>query len=242
MKKSYLLLSIILIGFTSTAQNLIFKDENFLKAVLTHEPRIDLNGDNVIQKEEADEVKKLSLMEKNIQFADDAYLFPNLEILILTRNQITEVRLTGFHQLKEFYCAVNTLKKIEVNDMPELTALHLNFNDSLSTVSLGNLPKLTSFSAEGGQLKSFDPVPYPKLVYLSLSDNNIVSIDISKNPEIVQLRIADNPIKELDIRFNSKLQTHILYVDPSVKLITTPSQSSLIKSGGLGKTLIEIGE
>jgi hypothetical protein len=34
------------------------------------------------------------------------------------------------------------------------------------------------------------------------------------------------------------METHILYVDDSVKLIATPKQNARIKKEGLGKTII----
>lgn len=238
MKYSILLFCL---GFVISAksQDLVFKDKNFECAVLEYVPKIDVNEDGKIQKQEADSVKKLSLMDKKIQFMDDAYLFPNLEYLVLTNNKIKEVRLIGFLHLKNFSCAANQLVFAEIKNMPELISFALNFN-VIDSLVLDSIPKLESFSAEGNKLKHVDLTKYHNLKHVSLIDNELTELDSGKNPEIIQIRISGNKLTELNISQNLKLKTHILYVDPTVKLITTPQQQGAINSLGLGKTLTEV--
>jgi Leucine-rich repeat (LRR) protein len=239
MNKILLIILIVSTAKLAVAQDLVFKDTNFLKAVLTYKPKIDRNRDGIIQRKEADAVKELNLMEKNIHSAEDAYLFPNLESLVLTNNQITRVRLVGLKSLKEFYCAVNQVQFAEIRDVPKLTDLHFNFNKFLDTLILEQLPELGHFSADDNKIKSFEATAFPKLQHLSLRDNQLKSLDVTKNPELIQVSVSGNPLKELDISFNKKMITHILYVDPSVKLITTPEQKKAIDEKGLGVTFIE---
>jgi Leucine-rich repeat (LRR) protein len=239
MNKIFLLIGYLCLLNNPTAQNLVFKDTNFLAAVVSHEPEIDLNGDGYIQKNEADSVRSLQLMEKGIDSMEDAYHFPNLEKLVLTNNEIMEVRLVGFSKMREFYCAVNKLIKVEVRDMPVLQDLALNYNKNLDSLSLKNIPSLVSLSAEGGRLGSVDVSIFPLLRYLSLSDNKLSAINISKNSEIVQVRISGNPLTELDIRFNPKMETHILYLDKTVRIIATESQLRAIEKKGSGMTIHE---
>ncbi len=238
MRKVLLIIIGLLIQQLAIAQNLIFKDADFKNAVLNYEPRIDLNQDGEIQSNEADSVTILNLMKKNIHSMEDAYLFPNLIELALTTNEIAEVKLMGHMQLKRFYCAGNKVTYAEVKNMPQLERLWMNYNQ-IDTIILANLPKLSSLSLEWNKLTVIDLSPFPLLNYVWLSNNLLTQIDITHNPALVQLKAHKNQLLELDIRSNTKLEPHFLYVDSSVKLITTSSQQKAIEQRGIGEVIYE---
>lgn len=225
---------VLFLSWNVLAQDIVFKDTNFQKAVLAYQPPIDLNGDGLIQRAESDSVKVLNLMQMNIQSIEDAYYFPNLEELVLTRNGIKELRISGFVKMKRLTCALNNLKIVEISEMPSLEHLGLNFNDELDTIVLERLPKLTTLSAQEANLKVLNVSDFPLLKYLIVSDNHLTTLDLTKNPEIIQVMLTKNLITELDIRNNPKLKTQILYLDKSVRIIGTDQQLEEIKNNGLG--------
>ncbi len=225
---------VLFLSWNLHAQDIVFKDTNFQKAVLAHHPPIDLNGDGLIQRSESDSVKVLNLMQMNIQSSEDAYYFPNLEELQLTRNEIKELRISGFVKMKRLICAMNNLKIVEISEMPSLENLTLNFNDELDTLVLKHLPKLTVLSVQEANLKVLNVSDFPLLKYLIASDNHLTTLDLTKNPEIIQVMLTNNLITELDIRNNSKLKTQILYLDKTVRITGTAQQLDEIKNNGLG--------
>ena len=221
------------------SQDLTFKDSNFEKAVLLHQPVIDLNGDGKIQKSEANAVRVLTLTEQNIVSANDAHLFPGLEELNLSQNRIESLQLVGLNYLKSLDCTMNQLKIAEIRNIPEITSIMLNSN-SIDSLIIDNVPKLESLSASDNLLRQVTVSACSKLEFVNFMGNRLTELDLTKNRHIVQAMVSDNNLTELDISKNPKMKTFMLYVDPTVKLITTSRQERAIKRFGLGITVVQM--
>ena len=233
MTKLKIVVIVLLISSQGYAQDLIFSDSTFFKAILNYQPSIDKNGDGIIQKNEAEAVRELNLMNQHLTSIQDLYFFPSIKKLIITRNDLVSVKLEGLDSLTEFYIAGNHLVMLDLA-LPALKDLACGKN-SLKTISLDNLPNLETFNCMANDLSELDLRSCEKLKYLTLSDNNLTQLDISQNKELIQLMIDENPLKSLDITVNSALKVNLLYIDENVELIGTSEQ---LKTP-VAKTLIQ---
>jgi len=234
MSKLKIIFIILSVGsIQSYAQDLIFSDSNFFKAILNYQPSIDQNGDGIIQKNEAETVRELNLMDQHLTSIQDIYFFPNIKKLIVTGNDLVSVKLEGLDSLVKFYIAGNQLVSLELA-LPALKDLACGKN-SLKTISLENLPNLEVFNCMANDLSELDLRSSKKLRSLNLSNNDFTQLDISQNKALIQLIIDGNPLKSLDITFNSALKVNLLYIDENVELIGTPEQ---LKTP-VAKTLIQ---
>jgi hypothetical protein len=55
---------------------------------------------------------------------------------------LSEVDLNGFFRLKKLHVYACGVKALDLSDLPELTELNLSYNENLTIVDLGELPKL----------------------------------------------------------------------------------------------------
>ncbi len=87
---------------SSHAQQLVFKDKNFEKAVLENH---DLNKDGKISSSEADGVENLFLMDKGITSVEDVSYFKNVRMIILDQNNIPRILLKDMDNIQLISCA-----------------------------------------------------------------------------------------------------------------------------------------
>ncbi len=227
MKKAFLIV-LLTNSFVFYSQTIEFKSEKFLNSILNKYPEIDINKDLQIQKSEADKLKKIVLMEQNIDDVQDLSNFKNLEYLSLTINEIKHLKLNDFKYLKEIYCARNLLSILEITNLPSLKQLACGLND-LKNVKIENCPKLESLNLMSNKIDYIDLSLFSKLKYLTIDDNNLEYLDLSKNKDIIQINVNENNLKELDLKNNEKLNLNICYIDDNVKLILSKKQSKLNK-------------
>ncbi|MCT2406398.1 hypothetical protein NZD88_02365 [Chryseobacterium antibioticum] len=222
MKKTLFIIFLFCAKFIS-AQSIHFTNPSFEKSVLLKHPEIDWNKNGKIEKEEAESVSRLDLMEQNLTNADDVKYFKNIEYLSLTINGITKLKLHDFYKLKEIYCARNKLSEFEIANIPSLEQLAVGRNE-LKKVTIINCPNLQSINMMDNQIRDFDVKRFKKLKYLSIDNNQFEKLDLTNNPELIQIVINKNNIKTIDITQNPNLMMNVLYVDDNVKIIGTPEQ------------------
>lgn len=211
-----------------TAQSIEFENPEFERLVLEKYPEIDLNKNNRIEKNEAESLDKLSLIEVNITNANDIKHFKNLTYLSLTFNDIEEFKIKDFLKLEKLYIARNKLKKLEINNLPSLNEFGCGINQ-LTKVKIKNCPNIISLNMMDNKIKKIDLTQFKKLKYLHVGNNKLKKLDLSNNPDLIQIHIDENDIKIIDIRKNKNLKMHILYIDDNVKIIGTEEQLSKYK-------------
>lgn len=231
MKKTTL---IILIFFAQYifCQSISFTNPNFEKSVLLKYPEIDINKNGKIEKEEAEAISNLDLMEQNLTNADDVKYFKNIEYLSLTINGISKLKLNDLKKLKEIYCARNKLFEFEISNIPSLEKLYIGRNE-LKKVTVINCPNIEVLNMMDNQITDFDFKPFKNLKYLTIDNNKFEKLDITNNPELIQITINKNNIKAIDITKNLNLNMNILYIDDYVKIIGTPEQMKNYKPGSI---------
>ena len=224
-----IILSIFLLITTiCSAQNIKFENPEFEKLVLERYPEIDLNKNNKIERNEADILDKLNLMESNLTNANDIKHFKNLSYLSLTINNIEEFKIQDLLKLEKLYIARNRLKKLEISNLPLLSEFGCGLNE-LSEVKIKNCPNIVSLNMMNNQIEKIDLRQLKKLKYLTVDNNKLKKLDLSQNPELIQITIDNNNIQAIDITKNQNLKMHILYIDDNVEIIGTPEQLSLYK-------------
>lgn len=228
MKKTILIL-LLTNTFIFYSQTIEFNNEKLFNVILKKYPDIDINNDLQIQKSEADKLKKIDLMEHNIDDISDLKYFENLEYLSLTINNIKNLKLNDFLYLKEIYCARNLLSVLEITNLPSLELLACGLND-LKNVKIEKCPKLEYLNLMDNKIEYIDLSSFSNLKYLTIDNNKLENLDLSKNKEIIQIDLKNNNLKELDLKNNDKLNLNICYMDDSVKLILNKKQSKQNKS------------
>lgn len=178
-----------------------FPDEVFRRYVSTV---CDSNEDGILSEAEADSITKISCTgEYNssydgvTDFTGITY-FKNLETLLVSHQEITELDISKFPKLK----------KLSVYGCQDITALDVSHNPLLEELS-ANLTKITDINLRNNS----------QLTYFSIgcSDSNVTgtkvgpsSLDISCNPKLKSLTIDYCAgMTELDLTHNPEL----LYID-----------------------------
>lgn len=203
------------------SQEINFKDSSLLKALLSHNPAIDLNNDFKIDRDEAQKVKSLELNNKNISSVQGLEFFTSIENLQLQDNQIDTLIISDFNFLKNLNCRTNKMNYLLVNNCAFLDELIAGQNE-LKDFLVTNCPNITTIYLQENLLKDVFLQNLVKLNNLVITDNQISWIDLSKNPNLFQLHIDMNKLKVLDISNNPKIR--FIYVGSEVTRKMTKQQ------------------
>ena len=120
--------------------------------------------------------------------------FPNLKLLDLAYNDITDVDLTQNFDLKTLYLQNNNLANIDVTKNRNLEYLDLGYNN----------------------LTNIDLTKNSKLEDLILPHNRLANIDLTKNSELGRLDLEDNNFTVIDLIHNNGL--YDIGIDPDTEV------------------------
>lgn len=104
--------------------------------------------------------------------------YPNLEVLSLGENQLTDLPPLNLPCLKSLYLGKNRLTKISSLNFPELEVFELHHNRLTSMLDL-QLPELVTLNLDNNRLTklpSSDELNFPKLRELSVRQNRLTQI------------------------------------------------------------------
>ena len=135
-----------------------FPDENFRNCIAEE----DKNSDGILTKEELKDVRKLSIIGKNIQSLKGIEYFTELGDLRCSRNDLTELDVSNNTKLEYLACTDNQLSSLDVSHNTELMNLY----------------------CAGNQITSLDLSRNTSLVELSCNENRLLSLDLSNNTHI----------------------------------------------------------
>lgn len=127
--------------------------------------------------EKAEEVTEIRARKQSINKVNGLEHFPNLKLLDLTRNQLTEIDVSPCSALEELYLGNNELEEIDLSHNTELTHLEIFIND-ISELDLSSLTKLENLYA---------------------NKNDLTEIDLANNPAIEEIHLNDNELEELTL-------------------------------------------
>lgn len=191
------------------SQKLSFKDKNFEKAIVEN---YDLNKDHLIDKIEATKVVRAFLVKKNITSAEDLNLFPNVKMVLLDENAISDIYLKNLDKLELFSCTSCKISSFKADHLINLTSLYLDHN-ILKNISLKDTPRIDQLTLSLNQLKFIDVTQLKSLRKLNLEHNQIHQLDISGNTVLQTLNVSGNKITKSDIRQGAKTDVIIFGMD-----------------------------
>lgn len=186
-------------------------DEKFIEKMLK---TCDFDGDRIISREEADQVRYLDISHLAPRVSDTPRiksvagleLFTNLIELDCSRNDITKLDLTMFPELTKVWCGSNLrITSLDLSRNPKLTELLCNSNDLVS-LDLSNNPELSDLSISNNfRLASLDLTKNTKLKSLFLGPVSFTTLDLSKNTMLTTLGIGGENLTSLDLSKNTAL-------------------------------------
>ncbi|MFC7773065.1 DUF7619 domain-containing protein [Flavobacterium sp. GCM10027622] len=165
MKKIYFLLLAFGLFTTVNAQIINFPDANFKAKLLQH--NVDTNADGEIdQTEAATYTLRLNLSNSNIHDLSGIEYFVNINELYCSNNQLTTLTIgNSQNRLRRLKCDFNQLETLNINTSSitslycgnnRLTNLDISASTSLTMLSFGNNPLLTSvFLKNGGAVREW---------------------------------------------------------------------------------------
>ena len=186
MKSISLITTLLFFTPICNAQIVSIPDSIF-KNYLLEVAGLDINGDNEIQVEEAEQPNIFQLNVKNLGIAD----------------------LTGieaFSNLKIFDCSENPIANVDFSNNIELGILTIS-NCPISEIDLSNLSELESFVAQHCSLQVLDVSNNLELSVLTLNSNQISNLDVSNNPNLRILRVGDNNLSAINLSNNDQLES-----------------------------------
>ncbi|WNE40615.1 MAG: hypothetical protein mread185_000072 [Mycoplasmataceae bacterium] len=138
--------------------------------------------------------------------------FPNLEILWIGENKLTELKVLNCPKLNKIYCANNKLSDLILRNCPSLTNLTF-FNNKLTNLDLSNCKNLVELNCSSNYFNKIDLSDCPQLRTLICQDNNLKSLETSNNPLLTKLfcdknfsrRGEINHLTTLDLSKNKRL-------------------------------------
>ena len=127
---------------------------------------------------DTEQVIEIRARKSGLQNLDGLNCFPNLRLLDATRNQITEVDLTGNPLLEELYLGNNELETLDLSANTELRHLEIFIND-ISVLDVSMLTKLENLYANKNDLNELDLTANPNLEELQFSDNEVTELALA---------------------------------------------------------------
>lgn len=178
-----------------------FPDENFRNYILAE---IDTNDNGIINYEN---VKQIDVSSKKISDLSGIEIFVNLENLICSSNQLTELNLKNNTNLKKLDCTSNQLETLNINNNTNLIYLNCS-NNKLTNINIDNNTKLAELNCSKNLFESIDLSGNTTLKSLNISScSKLLNINLNGCTKLNTFRCTENSIlTDIDISDCSKLQ------------------------------------
>lgn len=135
-------------------KNIEFSDKAF-ESILVANSNINKDGDDGISLSEAQAVTSLDVSGKKLSSVAGIEYFTNLEELVCSNNQLTEIDLSKLPKLKKINCKGNQLSKLDLSNNSNLTFVFCEGNnlDTLDIRANQNLETLFCGNQNNGKMK-----------------------------------------------------------------------------------------
>ncbi len=184
---------LVVLCFTTQAQDVNIPDANFLKALISS--GVDTNYDGKIQFSEASAVKtNIDLSSRGISDLTGIEAFPNWISLNCSNNQIKTLDVSKITIMTYLNCSNNQISSLNIGKNAALTSLFCR-NNQLSVLDVSKNTALTQFDCSNNQLNTLDVSKNTTLTYLSCNNNLLGTLDVSKNISLNSLNLYVNPLK-----------------------------------------------
>lgn len=187
------LITLVSMNCFAVCQNIDFSDSVFKDYLLLHEPVIDLNGDQEISIEEAEQLLTLKLRKRNATAPE----FFNLGGIQFFKN-LNYIEVLG-----------HDFDSIDLSIYKDLTFLSLE-SDSLFNVNIDSNLKLEDLFVSGINISKLNVSNALGIKRLAIGLTMVPDIDLSSNKKITRLVLNSTEITEVDISNQVNLDTLIL--------------------------------
>ena len=192
----------------------VFEDSSFKNFLLWGSPFLDWNEDGVLSSSEAARCTSLTLTGTFTSLAGIESLY-NLETFSYTENigaKLTSIDLSANKRLADVtvsksYSATSVLESLNLSDLRVLGSVQAGGVTALKTITLGDVPKLDSFSAWNTALEALDVTKAPELTSLAVYGTKLTSLDVTKNPKLESLSAGITTLAALDLSANTQLKS-----------------------------------
>jgi hypothetical protein len=105
-----------------------------------------------------------------------------------------------FENLKVLECTFSSLTKLDVSRLTNLTYLDCNYNESLTELTLGNLPKLRHLNCQSTSIAKLDVSGFTELNSLHCRDNkSLTELILGNLPKLEDLASGNTSLTKLDV-------------------------------------------
>ena len=185
-----------------------------------------IGSDGVLTEEERLAVTRLDLSGLGLTSLEGLEVFPNLQELDCSRNDLTALDVSQNPRLVQLSCMYNRLTELDLSANLALEYLNCNFN-RISTLDLTGHGSLRSLYCEmnqmeeltltgcaalktiycrNNQLEELLLTDNTSLEFIETFDNRLTSIDVSMLPNLRFLHIDHNRLTTLDMSHNTRLE------------------------------------
>lgn len=207
-----ILLYFFLMSIAASAQIINIPDANFKDALVNSicadldangslDGDADTNNDGEIDVNEAQNVFRLVVDDKNIASMEGLQYFIHLFRLSCNNNEITNLDVSALQYLESLGCGNNQLTTLSLTENWRLESLYCSYNE-LTHIDVSQCINLTRLYAYQNNLTQVDVSLLPLLDDLNLQTNMLISLDVSQNPLLDSLNCGDNQLSSLDISQN----------------------------------------
>ena len=174
----------------------------------------------------ADEISTIECISSDISSITGLSDFVYLRKLSLSGNNLTELNVSGNHNLADLSASSNDLVELDLSANKELYSLHVSFND-LASLDIPLDTRLNYIRVRENNLNSLNLSTNKYLRELDIANNAFTSLSISEQSELRLLDVSGNQLTELNVSSYSDLKilrtenNQITYLDLSNKFELT---------------------
>jgi Leucine-rich repeat (LRR) protein len=210
MMKNCILLFLLLLAVSSSAQIVNIPDANFKAKLLSASPnntvaygnggyiKIDTNNDNEIQVSEALVITNLDVSNSNISSLIGIESFTNLNYLTCSSNQLTSINVSQQVNLIFLNCGFNQLTNLDVYGLTNLQNLNCSVNQ-LTILNLNGISNLHQLQCSQNQLTSINVSQQVNLVTFVCSGNQLTNLNVFGLYNLQQLYCDTNQLTSIDL-------------------------------------------
>lgn len=185
-----------------------------------------IGSDGVLTEEERLAVTRLDLSGLGLTSLEGLEVFPNLQELDCSRNDLTALDVSQNPRLVQLSCMYNRLTELNLSANLALEYLNCNFNrigtldltghgslrslycemNQMEELTLTGCAALKTIYCRNNQLEELLLTDNTSLEFIETFDNRLTSIDVSMLPNLRFLHIDHNRLTTLDMSHNTRLE------------------------------------
>ncbi len=112
-------------------------------------------------------------------------------------NNLTTLGLSGNENLNELFIWNNQLESVDLSDCVALERLHVDNNNSISSLDTSRCVNLKDLYVNGNKISTLNLADNTALEVLSAGQNQLTSIDLSNLVSLRELDLSQNPLESL---------------------------------------------